>query len=80
MASVIGQVFPVLVVNVERSHVTLAGVLEVELRTTNGTLARSKFTVQQFLWDATILHPMDMFQPAQSTLSELSVHCGKVVC
>ena len=62
--------FPVLRVDVQGFHVTLADIFVAQLGSTNASLARGKFTVEDVFGDASILHPSHMAEPPKSALPE----------
>ena len=48
-----------------------------QVRAAGGSPPQSQLTVEDVLWNATILHTADMNQPSQSALSKQSVHTGE---
>ena len=69
--------FPGRGVDVKGLHVSLADISVAQVRTTCCSLPACKFSIEEVFGNATILHTMDMAQPAEPALSELCVHAGE---
>ena len=71
--------FPVLRVDVQGFHVTLADIFVARLGSTNASLAGGEFTIEDAFANASILHPSHMAEPPKSALPEQCEH-GRKIC
>ena len=67
------QIFPAGRGNAKASEILLADILESQLGATNLSLTRRKLSIEDVFWDSSIIHPADMAQPLETTLSQLGV-------
>ena len=72
------KVLPGLGVDVKCFHISLADILVVQLWAAFGSPSRCHLSIENVLWDAAILHAVDMPQPTQPTPSEQGEHAWKV--
>ena len=67
---VLSQIFPAGRGNAKAPEIILADILKTHLEATNLSLARRKLCIEDVLRDWSIIHPADMAQPSETTLSQ----------
>jgi hypothetical protein len=72
------KLFPVLRINVCGFEVALADVLVSQCWSTCWAVSCGKLSIQHVLWNATVLHAMQMAEPPKTTLAEEEMHAQRV--
>ena len=72
--AIIGDFFPCGGIDVERFHVTLAGVFKAKGRTTAVAFTFCELSVQYILWDPPIFHSTYVTESTKPILTERGVH------
>jgi len=69
-AAVCRNVFPVLGVDFQAFHISIAHILVPQMQADTGSFANSKFSIEDVLRYSAILHAVRMANPAHSALPE----------
>ena len=64
-------------VDVDSLHISYGDIFISQVRAAGGSPPQRQLTVEDVLWNATILHAAHVTQPSQCALSKQSVHSGK---